>query len=142
MPSESARHPAVAEHRPPDRVVDVEIGIDRDLVGRARPPKPRLVAIIGLVLLQDRRVAETERADLQRRLPHRGFEWDQPRGRDFELDLVDVRQLSPVGVDPMIVWVAHQHVALRILLVRVYPGLEDRQFRVVELVQIVLQVVK
>jgi hypothetical protein len=93
-----------------NRVVEVEVGIERDLGSRAVEPTDRCGSRRCLLaLLQHRRVREVEPAHLKVGLAQRStFAGDQAAGGDVSSTTVDIGQLHAGAVDAVVVGVARR----------------------------------
>lgn len=98
--------PQVAEQRTPDRILGVEVGIDREMRRARLRPEQGGQAVALLALLEERVVLEDDLARLQVDLAGAGLDRDQLAVDDLEDEPVDVGQLLPLAVDAMEVRVA------------------------------------
>ena len=136
-----APEPHVAHQRAPDRIVDVEVRVERHLRADALLPEQDAIVVAFRVLLEERVVVEAQVARLQIDVAGAGLGRYQLAVGDVDDDAVDVGKLPARLVDAMEVRVAHEHEARRRQGRRVDPRLQRRQIRIVEAELLVLLLV-
>jgi len=93
----------VAHQPAPHRVVDIQIGIQRQLAARPGPPQPHLVVVGRLAGFQKGVVVEAEIACLQIAFAGAGLGRDDLAAGDREHHPVEIRQLMAGAVNPVII---------------------------------------
>ena len=132
----------VAHQLAPDRIVDVEVGIKRQVRALGGAPEVDLVADAFLRFLDEGKILESQIAGLQIGFARAGLGRDQFAVGLVHHDLVDIGQLTALLVDPVIEGIAPRRKAGGGRPGDVDPGLQARQIRIVELVHVVLAVMQ
>src|SRR5207249_8662532 len=90
----------------PDRILVIEIGEEGDTRSLRALPKIDLDGVILLGLLQECIVVELDRGALQIALDSAGLGRNERRRADVELEAVEIRELTAVLIDAMLVGIA------------------------------------
>ena len=104
---EGAAEPHVTEQGAPNLIFHVEVREKREVGARNGPPQFHVEIVPLLTFLEKSVVAEVEAARLQVYFTRAGFGRDQFAVGDHHGDFVDIGELTPLGVDPVEIGIAH-----------------------------------